>query len=46
MVSEVGDLILGQEIAAPSVRDSKWPNWKRAQAQSQITAVQTYVIFI
>jgi len=27
--SEIRDIILGQEIAAPSVQPSKWPNWKR-----------------
>jgi pre-mRNA-processing factor 8 len=41
-VSEVRDIILGQEIAAPSVQRQQMAELeKSSEAQSQITAVQT-----
>lgn len=41
-VSEVRDIILGQEIAAPSVQRQQMAELeKSSEAQAQITAVQT-----
>lgn len=41
-VSEVRDIILGQEIAAPSVQRQQMAELERSsEAQAQITAVQT-----
>lgn len=41
-VSEVRDIILGQEIAAPSVQRQQMAELEKStEAQSQITAVQT-----
>ncbi len=41
-VSEVRDIILGQEIAAPSVQRQQMAELeKSSEAQSQVTAVQT-----
>jgi pre-mRNA-processing factor 8 len=43
-VSEVRDVILGQEIAAPSVQQQQMAELEKStEAQSQITAVQTLV---
>lgn len=43
-VSEVRDIILGQEIAAPSVQRQQMAELEKStEAQSQITAVQTCV---
>ena len=43
-VSEVRDIILGQEIAAPSVQRQQMAELeKSSEAQAQVTAVQTYV---
>jgi pre-mRNA-processing factor 8 len=40
--SEIRDIILGQEIAAPSVQRQQMAELeKSAEAQSQVTAVQT-----
>ena len=44
-VSEIRDIILGQEIAAPSVQRQQMAELeKSAEAQNQVTAVQTSVI--
>jgi len=44
-VSEIRDIILGQEIAAPSVQRQQMAKLeKSAEAQNQVTAVQTSVI--
>jgi len=41
-VSEIRDIILGQEIAAPSVQRQQMAELEKStEAQSQITAVQT-----
>jgi pre-mRNA-processing factor 8 len=43
-VSEVRDIILGQEIAAPSVQRQQMAELEKStEAQGQITAVQTLV---
>jgi hypothetical protein len=43
-VSEVRDIILGQEIAAPSVQRQQMAELEKStEAQSQVTAVQTQV---
>lgn len=42
--SEIRDIILGQEIAAPSVQRQQMAELEKStEAQSQVTAVQTYV---
>ena len=42
--SEIRDIILGQEIAAPSVQRQQMAELEKStQAQSQVTAVQTCV---
>ena len=44
-VSEVRDIILGQEIAAPSVQRQQMAELEKStEAQSQITAVQTWAV--
>jgi len=44
-VSEIRDIILGQEIAAPSVQRQQMAELeKSAEAQNQVTAVQTSVV--
>ena len=43
-VSEVRDIILGQEIAAPSVQRQQTAELEKStEAQGQVTAVQTLV---
>ena len=43
--SEIRDIILGQEIAAPSVQRQQMAELeKSSEAQAQVTAVQTYVL--
>ena len=43
-VSEVRDIILGQEIAAPSVQRQQMAELEKStEAQGQITAIQTLV---
>ena len=42
--SEIRDIILGQEIAAPSVQRQQMAELEKStEAQAQVTAVQTYV---
>lgn len=44
-VSEIRDIILGQEIAAPSVQRQQMAELeKSSEAQSQVTAVQTQTV--
>jgi pre-mRNA-processing factor 8 len=46
-VSEVRDIILGQEIAAPSVQRQQMAELeKSSEAQAQVTAIQTYVSYL
>jgi pre-mRNA-processing factor 8 len=43
-VSEVRDIILGQEIAAPSVQRQQMAELEKStEAQGQVTAIQTLV---
>jgi hypothetical protein len=44
--SEIRDIILGQEIAAPSVQRQQMAELEKTEAQSQVTAIQTYVSYL